>query len=66
MVLCTECSPHLFLLREEQKGLRYPSFFHFIAVVLEFRPEKVGAGLLLGLTTWAVCPLFCREVALLP
>lgn len=65
LVLCTECSPYLLSLREEGKRLCYPFLFHFITVVLEFRPQKAGAGLSFSLTVWAVCPLLCREVVLL-
>lgn len=50
MVLCTECSPYLLLLREERERLCYPSLFGFIAVVLEFGPQKAGAGLLFRLS----------------
>lgn len=34
-------------------------------MVLEFRPQKAGAGFSFSLTVWAVRPLLRREVVLL-
>lgn len=44
--LALRCSAHLLSLREEQERLCYLSLFHFVPVVLEFRPQKAGGGLL--------------------
>lgn len=54
----------LLLLREEQERLCYPSFFHFITVVLEFGPQKAGARLLFQLNQRVLSCV--EEVALLP